>query len=262
MAGLLIEAEIQEVVVLDNILLGFETLLAGTFSLRFSTRGNEIGKVDHFRANETFLNVGMDSASGFPDGDPFPNGPGTIFLSADCKKANVTGIGESTDEESVWILQIFRGGDRGGFVGVEIVRRNGLKVFGGETRGEEEFFAFEQGFDLFKGGFFGGLWITAQARFDELEIFENQVGFAVLRSYNRVRIEQLILPNDIHLGISLFIRFDKFVILVETRIFEVVFAEFYFGNTEQSNFHSKFLPAEGADGTEKKAFSPEFIVGF
>jgi hypothetical protein len=79
--------------------------------------------------------------------------------------------------------------------------------------------------------------VTLQSRFNEFKIHENQIGAALRGDENGIGIHQLILPNQVHLHVSFLIRFDQFIDLIQTRIFDVVPSRIDPGYAKQADFH-------------------------
>ena len=126
-----VEPEVHQVVVLHDILLEFQALLAGALGLGLAAGFDEIGEADDLRANEALLDVRMDGARRFPGGRAFANRPGAVLLAADGEERDVAGVREGAQEQRLGVLQFLarRDGDR--LVGVKAVRRDRLQVLAG-----------------------------------------------------------------------------------------------------------------------------------
>ena len=88
--------------------------------------------------------------------------------------------------------------------------------------------------DFFQDQLLSFLGTSAQTRLNELQILEDQIGPALPRHQERIRLQRTLLVHDIYLGVSLLARLDQLVGLIEPGIFEIVFARFYSGDAGQS----------------------------
>src|SRR2546425_75969 len=99
--SLLVEAEVHQVVVLDNVRFCFQAQFAGAFGLRLATSLDEIVEADDLGADEPFLNVSMDHSGGFPRGNAVTNGPSAVFLASRRQEADVAALLESSHDQRV-----------------------------------------------------------------------------------------------------------------------------------------------------------------
>src|SRR5664279_3856473 len=84
-----VKAEVYEVVVLHNVLLELQALFARAFRLGLTAGLDEIREAGDLGADETFLDVRMDSARRFPGGRAFANRPRAVLLAADRQEGDV-----------------------------------------------------------------------------------------------------------------------------------------------------------------------------
>src|SRR5438128_3445433 len=225
---LFIEAEVEQIVVLDDVLFGFQALFAGAFGLGFAAGLNKILKTNDLGTDEALLNVRVDGSGSFPGADAFADWPGAIFFAADGQKANVSGALKGAQEQRIRALKLVAGryGDR--FVGIETMRGDGLKFLRTDVGVEDKLFVFQDGFDFFQRASFLRLRVTAKAGFDKLQIFEDQVGPGFIEGEDGVGFKQLVFANDIDLGMGFLVRLDELIGLIEAGVFAIVFAEFDF----------------------------------
>ena len=123
------------------------------------------------------------------------------------------------------------------------MRCHGLEFLRGQSRVEHKSLAFEQRPDLFQRGALGFLRFPPQPCLHKLQVLEDQIGFRVVGSQDGVRVQELVIADHIDLCVDILLRLDQLVGLVESRIFEIMFADFDFGNAEQRNFHSQISRA-------------------
>src|ERR1051326_5295286 len=95
------ETKIHQVVVLHQVLFGFEPQFAGALCLGFTTRGAEIGEADDLRTNKALLQIRVDGASRLPRGRALANGPGPVFFASNGQKTDEPGFLEGAQEDGV-----------------------------------------------------------------------------------------------------------------------------------------------------------------
>ena len=84
-----------------------------------------------------------------------------------------------------------------------------------------------------------GIWrIAAQPGFDELQVFQQQVGEALVRRENHLRIHQLLFINQIDLSVHFLVGLNHLVCLIEPRVLDVMLAQGEPLNAKSANFHS------------------------
>src|ERR1041385_2559594 len=118
------------------------------------------------------------------------------------------------------------------------MRCDGLKVLRRKAGFVNCPLALEKFLNFLEGRPFSRLRVATESSLDEFQIFQQQVGFAVGGSEDRVRLEQVIFSDDIDLRVRLLAGLSEFVGGIKTRIFEIVFSKLYFRDSEKSNFHS------------------------
>ena len=115
--------------------------------------------------------------------------------------------------------------------------RRRLAVPPAQSRIENEFLLFEQRLDFFECLALSRLRVAAQARLHKFQVLQNNVRPAFLRHEDGVGVQKLVVACNVHLRVGFLVRLDQFVGFIEARIFEVVLAGFYPGQTKQRYFH-------------------------
>ena len=77
-----VEAEVHDVAVLDYVFLAFYGHLAGFLDGGLASQRDEVVVFDHFCADESFLEVGVDDAGGLRSLGAAEEGPGTDLVRA------------------------------------------------------------------------------------------------------------------------------------------------------------------------------------
>jgi len=90
---------------------------------------------------------------------------------------------------------------------------------------EHESFRLEQRLNLQQRRSFGRLRVPPQPCLDKFEVFQDQVRLALLGRENGVGLQERLLAHHFDLGVGLLVRFDQFMGLVQTRVFQIVFAQ-------------------------------------
>lgn len=125
---LLVKPEVSQIVILHEILLGFEALLASSLGLGFTARGNKVVEADNLRSDKALLQVRVNGARSLPGADAFANRPGPILFPSNGQERNVACLAESAGEQRVAILKFFSGSYRDWLAGKKAVRGHRLEV--------------------------------------------------------------------------------------------------------------------------------------
>src|SRR5207248_6840969 len=92
-------------------------------------------------------------------------------------------------------------------------------------------------------GLFGWTRVATESGFDRIEVFHQQVAECGAGGENRIGSEHLRLIDHFDLRVSLLLRLGELVRLIESGVFDVVFAKRDAGNAEEADFHSLCLDA-------------------
>ncbi len=79
--------------------------------------------------------------------------------------------------------------------------------------------------EFLQARYFGGLRVSAESGFDELEVFEHHVDPAFVGDQDSLGIDEILLANELNLHADLLFGFDELVGPVEPGIIQVMFAE-------------------------------------
>src|SRR5262245_3672723 len=95
----LIKSKIRYVIILHDVLLGFEAQLASAFGFCLAAGLDEVRKADDLCADEPLLDVRVDRAGSLPGSHALPNRPCAVFLSAHGEKAEISALSERADHQ-------------------------------------------------------------------------------------------------------------------------------------------------------------------
>jgi hypothetical protein len=187
--------------------------------------GEKVSPADDFGADKALLDIGVNGAGGFPGGAVLTDAPGAVFLAADGKEVDETGLVIGAEQEGVGRGEFIGAGRGDRFGRDQGMNGHGLAFIVGEVGFGGEFFGFQRGLQFEEGGFFGIGWGATEAGFDEFEIFEDQIRALVGGHEDGVGVGEGVGSNEIDLGVDLFFGFDELIGLIESGVFEVMFTE-------------------------------------
>ena len=117
------------------------------------------------------------------------------------------------------------------------MRGNDCNFVGREAGSRDGFLADQPIGEFLKDGFFSVAGVATETRLDRIEVFHQEVAEGGAGGEHSVGCDHLFFVHHVHLGISLLLRLDQLIRLVEPWIFHVMFAQRNALNSEQAYFH-------------------------
>ena len=123
------------------------------------------------------------------------------------------------------------------------MRGNRLEFISGKADGRDRLLADQSVGHFLEDRLFGWTRVATESGFDRIEVFHQQVAEGGAGGENRIGSEHLLLIDDVDLGISFLLCLDELVRLIESGVFDVVFAKSDARYAKEADFHSLCLHA-------------------